>query len=52
MKDEMLELTLRERRRLDNLRQRDFWGPPPRRDGTSPSGGGGCGSGAGTSDGQ
>jgi hypothetical protein len=33
---EMLELTPRERRRLANLRRRDFWGPP-RSGGAGPS---------------
>jgi hypothetical protein len=47
VKAEMLELTPPERRRLANLRRRDFWGPPPRRGGTGPSGGGCCGGGGG-----
>jgi membrane protein involved in colicin uptake len=45
----LLELTLRERCRLANLRRNDFWGPPRRRGGAGPSGAGG---GAGTSGGQ
>jgi hypothetical protein len=45
----MLELTSCERRRLANLRRRNFWGPPLRRGGTGPSGPGG---GVGTFGGQ